>query len=302
MDGEPARALERVLYWTDGHPFMTQQVCEELLRDPGSTRVSRLAAGALLLLEHALQHRAHHEPLRLLVQVVQVDHGDPPAAIALARARGVRGLHPGHDEVPQPRAGRVQPAQERHDRVALRAAGPVRVGAVAVLAHELGREVVDQVGEVAHHRALAGVALGAGGGLPGHAGEVEAHPVLRGDHHHRPLPPAQGVGVPQQLRAHALLDERHLAAVAVLGEAEPAQPAADELPGRPAERPHLVLSPAAHRGDDLGVLPNINKQIQERDVGERPRPIHAERPPVGRDGALGLALAVLAREAGVGQV
>jgi WD40 repeat protein len=36
MDGEPARALERVLYWTDGHPFMTQQVCEELLRDPGS--------------------------------------------------------------------------------------------------------------------------------------------------------------------------------------------------------------------------------------------------------------------------
>src|SRR5208282_931354 len=51
-DGESAPALlERVLYWTGGHPYLTQRMCQAVARDPAITDpegIDKLCAGMFL--------------------------------------------------------------------------------------------------------------------------------------------------------------------------------------------------------------------------------------------------------------
>ena len=227
----------------DRAPALARGVPVELVEDE---EVERLAAAhPLLVLEEALDHHPGHEPLRPVVEVVDVDDRDLVRLPVDPVASGILGGR-APDEVADPMAGGLEPALEGGDRALGQPAAPA--GIVVV---ELERDRVAQLLERADPDAVEadrGRCLG-----------IVLAPAVE-----ERLDPGDEVGDLGPL-------------VVALGEQEAQVALADELADRPVVGGH-ALGPALDLGD-RGAAGSTGA-TRARGAGSRrgPQPDRRERP------------------------
>ena len=206
-----------------------------------------------LLLEHPLQHGAHHEPLGAVVQAVDVDDrglGLAPVEPVLLAAAHVLAA----DQVADvPSGGRQAPLEGRHRAGRGEPRPLLGAGAILAVGAAVGQhldQVVERLDTLAVDRdpGVGGLALGRGGLV--------------------------------QLGLDAVEDEAELArGVVGLGEQEPQQPLLHELAQRPEESGDALLAAPgvgqplaralAYRGHDLHALEGGHGQAELRVLGPR---------------------------------